>query len=117
MEAEIVLRIITGPAQNLIHLRSPPRGHTNSRSDGAAIGARSDALDDQPVVPVAAVIPEQRRRGIDVVDDDIDVAVIVDVAEGTTPADSRGENTRSRFRGYIFEAPVAEIAIKEFLLL
>lgn len=65
-------------------------------------------------MPLAAhVVAQQRGRLIDVDDQDIDVAVIVEVAERATSAGMLFGHSWARFLGQLFKLAFAEVAIKQ----
>ena len=58
--------------------------------DGVAVAARPDQLEADPVIAGRGVVAEQGGRAVLVVDDDVDVAVVVEVAERGSVADVVG---------------------------
>src|ERR1051326_116945 len=72
MKAQIVVRIIAGAAHHLACLRDPARQYTDARANCAAVRARSHTFYEKPVVSIAAVIAQQGRGGVQIVDHDID---------------------------------------------
>src|SRR5881628_170463 len=58
-------------------------GHQgDAGADGAAVAAGADQAEADPVPGVAAVVAQQARGLVDVVYDDVEVAVVVQVSEG-----------------------------------
>ena len=57
----------------------------------------------QPVIGVAPVVAQDRRLGVEVGDDDVDVAVVIEIAEGSAAAGGRAGECRPERRGYIDE--------------
>src|SRR5262245_62710323 len=112
MQAEIVLRVVARSAAHLVHLSVPSGGHLHAGADPRPVRFGAHTLDEDRVVPVAAVVPEQRRRAIEVVDEHVDVAVVVEVAEGTPPAEILRSYCGTGFRGHIAEPSVPEVAIE-----
>ena len=72
----------------------PPSGlEREPRPDGGSVAAAADRANAQPVVSVAAVIAQQRRRAVEIVDKDVQVAVAVVVAERSPTAVVRPRET------------------------
>src|SRR5262249_55845142 len=70
----------------------------------------------EPVVAIADGVDQQAGRGMDTRNDDVDVPVVVDVAERRTAADLEALERRSRLRGDVLETAVAQIAEEELAL-
>src|SRR5438309_1314801 len=87
-----------------------------ARADAAAIGFRADGFDFDPVVGGAGIATKQLRKIVDGVDDDVEVAVIVEVAEGASARGDRRGNSVASVIGNIFEAPVAQIFVEQLAL-
>src|SRR5262249_16344669 len=58
------------------------RGHGDAGADGGLVAFGSDEAEEDAVVGVLRLIQEERGRGADVPDDDIEIAVVVDIPEG-----------------------------------
>ena len=63
------------------------------------------------------LVDEQPRRPVDVADDDVDVAVVVDVAERGAAADLGEGEGGARLARDVLEPAVAEIAEQELALI
>ena len=57
------------------------RHHLHAASDAVAIRFRADGANADPVVAVAAVVAQHVRLLADVADDDVDVAIVIEIAE------------------------------------
>ena len=64
----------------------PARVHLDSRPDGITATASTDEHESNPMVPGGRVIAKDRRTAILVVDHQIEVAVVVEVADGQAVA-------------------------------
>ena len=62
------------------------------------------------MIPVPDIINEKARHPVVVVDEHVDVAVVVDVAERSAPSDIRQREHRSSFIGDRLEPPVSVTA-------
>ena len=82
MEAQIVLGTKTAAASNLLHLPPAIRVDGDTRTNGGAIGPRSDQLHQQPGVCGRRLIAQQGRIVIQIVDDDVDSSCVEDIAKG-----------------------------------
>ena len=70
---------------------------------GVAIGSHSLQAETNPVMGRPGIVAQQGRRAVLVVDDQVDVAVVVDVAVGQSPPHVIGVEVRSRLAGREFE--------------
>src|SRR5580704_19789407 len=93
-------------------------GHdANARADRGAIARCADELDLDPILLVAAVIAQQRRRIIHIQNQHVDVAVVVVIAERGTATRKLLRNSRTHLRRNVLESSVAETAIHETWIL
>ena len=116
MEAEVVLRIVTRTAHHLGDLAVAAAGDFHARPDGRAVRARTGALDQDGGIPVPAVVAQQRGRSVEVVHDDVHVAVVVEIAEGAPPAEVLRTNRGAGGGRHVGEAAVAGIAVENLRL-
>src|ERR1035437_7331940 len=96
-EAEVQTGIaggkITGLTEYLLRLHLAAVASQDARPDGAAVALYALKTDLDPVVAGRSVVAQQRRRLIDVHDQDIHVAVVVEVAKGQAAAAVAGGGT------------------------
>ena len=83
---------------DFIHLGMVAGNHAHARADGGAIALRSDQLDLDPVLLVAAIVAQQRRQIVHVQDQDVDVAIVVVVAESRAAAGETFGDARAHGR-------------------
>src|SRR5580698_7729145 len=90
MHAQIVLREIASSAAQLIGLDECFSGvchggsrHQNAAADPRTIRLHTDQLDLDPVPVERGIAPQQLRDRVDAVHYDVDIAVVVVVAERT----------------------------------
>src|SRR5262245_17721749 len=88
----------------------------NASADAAAVGFRADGTNFNPIVFRGRVAADELRRRVDAIHDEIEVAVVVKIAEGTAARRSRSENSRAGVERNVFEFAVAEIAVEKFAL-
>src|SRR5450432_449264 len=110
VQAPVVGRIETGLCDYFLSLQPSTVSHGYSRADGASIAFGAHQLDLDPMVGPGHIVAKQGWRLVHVHDEDIDVAVIVEIAEGTAPAGVCRRNAGAAFVDQFLESPAAEIA-------
>ena len=49
-------------------------------------------IDDEEVLTISTIVPQHRRRAVQVVDNDVEIAVVIEIDSGGPPADgARGQ--------------------------
>src|ERR1019366_7856772 len=86
METRIVRGEKAGLAGDALRLYFPSVSHEHASADSAAVALRALQPDFQPMIPPWSVVAQQRGRLIAVHDENVEVAVIVEVAEGASAA-------------------------------
>src|SRR6266550_7426972 len=117
MQPEVILRIIARSAHHLINLAMFAGRHFDTSADGRSIRARPHALEHDPIVLVAALVAQQGGWPIQVVDDYVDIAIVVEVPNGAAASQILESNGWSGFRGNVLEMTVPKIAIQNPRLL
>ena len=116
-EAEVQTGIaggeITGLTEYLLGLHLAAVVSQDARPDGAAVALHSLKTDLDPVVAGRSVVAQQRRRLVDVHDQDIHIAVVVEVAKGNAAAAVAGNDTWTSLRTHFGEGAVTPIAKKD----
>src|SRR5215471_2471214 len=84
--------------------------HNDLRSYAVAIGSRANRLDPEQVVLIASVVSQQSRGTIVGRDQQIEVAIIIEVAISCSPRDDGLLQSLAQFRRYLIELLLAEIA-------
>src|SRR5256885_16684890 len=82
----------------------------------AAIGFCADGADFDPIVFVGGVAADELWRSVDAIDDEVEIAVIVEVAEGTAARGGGGRNSSARVGGEGFGVGGSPIAVKRVAL-
>src|SRR5262249_53103738 len=67
----------------------------------------------EPVISRRPAVVQERRAAIDVVDQDVEVAVVVVISDGRAPAAVKLPKRRPAVRAYAFEFAIAQIAKQE----
>lgn len=80
--AEIALGKVATAAGNFSHLGNGAGGDFDSCAHGVAVAFGADEFEINPVIFVERLIVEESRRVAIVGDDDVDVAVVVEIGEG-----------------------------------
>src|SRR5215467_8368544 len=94
----------------------PPSDDTDPSAYATAVGANSKRFDHQPTVLVATVVSKQAGSIVHIVDEDIQVTIVVEVAEGNSSRRACQLDCGTGSRRNVFEPAVAEIAIKNLWL-
>src|SRR5450631_1306994 len=86
MQARIVRGEKAPLTGNALRLYFPSVSHPHARADSAAIALSAFQPYLQPMITGGYVVAQQRGRLIAVHDENVEIAVIVEIAEGTPPA-------------------------------
>src|SRR6266850_1884537 len=116
MQAEVILGHEAGAAHHFVYLGVFGRDYTDARADGAAVGFCAYALDFEPVVFGAGIIAQERRRLVHVDDGDVDVSVVVEIAEGGASAAVRLSDGGPARRADVDKTSLAEIFVQNLSL-
>jgi len=122
VDAQVVLGEIAAAAADFVDLRmgiffAGGMGDApEARADAAAIGFCADGFDFDPVVAGARIAAEELGEIVDSVDDDVEVAVIVEVAEGAAARGHGRGDAGAGVVGNVIEAAVAEIFVEQLAL-
>ena len=109
MRAQIVLAHVTRARPDLAHLRAAARREANARADGVEIRRGAAQVHEQRVSTVAPVVAQQLGVLPVVIDEDVEVAVVVDVADREPPADTLGRERRTGLTPDFAESPIRQI--------
>jgi hypothetical protein len=93
MEAQVALRHHARAGMDLIDLRMLSGHHFYARADGGTITLGAEQFDGDPILLVAAVVPQKRRVIVHVQDQHVDVTIVIVVAEGATRDERQGQGT------------------------
>src|SRR5215470_5212258 len=86
MQPRVALRDVTRAAPHFVYLRQIAGDDFDLGADAVAVALDADRPDRHEVIRVAAVVPQQLRRAVQIVDDNVNIAVIIQIAEShTTP--------------------------------
>ena len=89
VDSEVVLRQVTSTAADFIHLDQISGNGFDAGIQGQTIALRSGKLESDPVVLVPALTAQDHRLAIQILDDNVDMAVVEKIAEGRATADLR----------------------------
>src|SRR5208282_1260819 len=114
VDALVVRGHVAAAAKHVSTLTDTVGGEINGRSNGIArtFGA-ADELEFDPMVAVGVDVAEEHRRSVKRVDDDIDLAVVEEVAKGCAPAGRDDGEAGALDRRNKFELFPPEVAIKQ----
>src|SRR5712675_2737222 len=117
MQAEVILGHEARAAHYFVYLRMFGGDYADARADGAAVGFCAYALDFEPVVFGAGIIAQERRRLVHVDNGDVDVSVVVKIAEGGASAAVGLSDGGPACGADVDETPLAEILVQNLSLL
>ena|SRR5438876_12175476 len=86
MESQITLRDVTVATAHFVHLGQIPGDNFHSGADAVTITLHANSFDQHGIISVATIVAQQLRPTIQVVDDNVNVAIIIDVAEDGAPS-------------------------------
>src|SRR5580692_8083741 len=86
VQARIVRRVKAGLAEDFLCLYLFSVAHEDAGSDGAAIGLGADEFYFEPVIVAADVVAEERRNFAHVDNENVEIAVVIEIAESTSAA-------------------------------
>src|SRR6059036_1882163 len=109
MQAQVILGVKAGLAEDLLGLPTPSGGRGYAGPDGAAIGPQTNQLDLQPSILIPAIIAKQRRGLVHVHDEHIDIAIIVEVAERASAARMARRDAWPAAVTHVFEHTTPEV--------
>src|SRR6266849_4887302 len=90
--------------------------HAHASANRASIRLGANALDLEPVILCVAIIAKKRRRLVHVNNDNVDVPIVVEVAECRSSARARFSYRQAGVGSDINKAPVAEILVHNLSL-
>ncbi len=93
MQSRILCGLITHAAFALVVKNEVRSRYLDSRADTIAIGLRTDQRDFQPVIGVSPVIPQQLRRLPIVIHENVEIAIVVEVADRRSAAHPRQQKS------------------------
>src|SRR5262249_51171442 len=96
MRAQIVLAQVARPSLDVADLRARSDGEPDPRADRLGVGAGATPPAEPPVRAFPAVISQELGVLSIVADEQIEIAVVVDVAHGQPPAHTLGGERRTR---------------------
>src|ERR1035438_6141610 len=115
MQSRIVDREITRLAHHLLRLHVFAIANQHSCANCASIALDPLESNLDPVVARRRIVAQQGRRLVLIHYENIDIAVVVEVAESTSTAAMVCSQSRAPFIAYLRESPIAQIA-KEYRL-
>src|SRR5262245_47439648 len=116
MYAEVVLRIITAAAPDLINLSFVFSHDLDSRANAGTIRLRPDSLDRDPVIIGRGIRAEQHRVIVDRIDNDIDISVIVEITERAATACSQFKQRAADLFSNVFKIAIVQVSVKYLTL-
>ena len=113
MGARIVDGVVAGLAQNENGLPAAGGFHANLRPDGRTVRRGAGEAGVEPVVGRGVGVLKQRRGLVHVHDEEIDAAVVIEVAGGSRTARMTGLHTGAGAGGNVFKLAVSQVPVKQ----
>jgi hypothetical protein len=112
MRAQIVLTHITGARLHVANLRPRSQTEPNACADRVRVGACTAQANKErirTIGPPGKIVPQQLRVLPVVGDEEVEVAVVVDVADGEAAADALGGKRRPGHPADFTKSPIPQI--------
>src|SRR5262249_1000598 len=116
VEPEVALRQVAASAAHFVHLSKIAGHNFDPRSDAVTLTFDSNGLDQYRIISVAAVIAKQLWRSIKISYNDVDIAVVVEVAESDATAHPFFHQRCAALRSHFREGSVVAIPVKQLVL-
>src|SRR5207247_9282951 len=107
MQARILCRLIAHTAFTLVVKNQIPSCKLYARAHSVAIGFCSDQKNLQPLVRIPTIVAQQLWSLPIVVDQDVQIAIVIEVTDRRTTDDAWQPEIRSKLATYIFENAAA----------
>src|SRR5260370_20797354 len=116
MHPQIALREITAAAVNFTNLCKITGNNLDARADAVAIALHADRLDQNRIVCTAAIISQQLRRAVQIVNYHVDVAIVIDVTKGRPSARALLNERRAELLSDFGKRAVAVVVMHKIAL-
>src|SRR2546423_7454056 len=116
MQARILRRLIAHSAFTLVVKGQIRSCNLYARASSVAIGFSSDQQNFQPVIGVAAIVAQQLWSLPIVVDEDVQIAIVIEVTDRRSTADLRQEKIRPELIADVLKDAAAGVAEHELRL-
>src|SRR5438552_7030183 len=116
MQPQIVLRKITAATVNFVNLCQITGNDLDSRADAVTIALQSDRLNQNGIVCIAAIISQHLRRAIQIIDYYVNVAIVIEVAKGSSPSRALLREWRAESLSDFGECAVAVVVMHKITL-
>ena len=110
MQARVVAGKIAALAHHFLRLDMSAVTNQHARADGAAVALRPHEPDLDPVVSGGGVVAQQRRRLILIHHQDVEIAVVVEVAKSAAAAHVASIDRGSGIFAQFEKMPIRQIA-------
>ena len=109
MKPGIIAGEITRLTQKVLRLHLFSISHHDSGSDRASVGFSSDQFYLEPVVLRGSIIAQERGGLVQIHDDNVEIAIIIEISESAAAAGMRCCNARTSFLDKFFKTALAQI--------
>src|SRR5712691_3227003 len=116
MQPQIALREVAVAASYLVYLGQIAGHDLHTRTEAVTITLNADRFDQHRIIGIATIVAQQLRPTIQIVDNNIDIAVIIQVAEDGAPSYTLLQKRSAELRGHFGKRPVTVIPVNEIAL-
>src|SRR5262245_5653178 len=116
MQSQITLREVAAAAPHFVDLGQITGDNLDPGSDAVAIAFHTDGLDQHAVISIASVVMQKLWRAIQIADDHVDAAVVVQVAEGYAARDPLFHQRGAELGGNFRKRAVPVVSVKQLPL-
>ena len=116
MQPQIALREVAVAAAYFVYLGQIAGHDLHTRPDAVTITLNADRFDQHGIVRIATIVAQQLRPAIQIVDDHVDIAIIIYIAEGGSPARVFFRKRSAQLCGHFGKGPVAIVLVNEIAL-
>src|ERR1700730_6575105 len=116
MQPQIALREVAVAATHFVYLAQIAGHDFHARPDAVTITLNADRFDQHRIIGIAPIVAQQLRPTIQIVDNNIDVAIIIQVAEDGAPSYTLLQKRSAELLGHLGKRPVRIILVNEIAL-
>src|SRR5262245_30610314 len=113
MQSQVALRDVAVTTAHFVSLHQITSHDFHARADAAAIAFHANRLDENRIIRVSIVVAQQLRRAVEIGDYQIDVAIVVDVAESDATTRMRIRQYLSKLRRHFSKRAVAIVVVQQ----
>src|SRR5262245_14878523 len=112
MESEVVMRDVTRAAAHFVDLSQGSAHNFHSRPNAIAVASITDCVNKYGIIDISPIIAQKQWRTIDIVYDQINIAVIIEISESYSATHPFFHERFAVLRGYFGKRAVAIVFVK-----